>query len=276
MRHTFSLASMLVATAAAIAAPASAEGSDQAAAGADLVVTAQRLTQRLQDVPVSVTALDSRGLERRGVQSLDNLAKYTPNLRFDGSAPLSGGAYNATIFIRGVGQNDFAIFSDPGVGVYVDDVYYARSIGGVLDAVDLASVQVLRGPQGTLFGKNTIGGAVIVTTRKPTDDFSVELEATTGSFSRADGKAVLNAPLANGAAAWRFTFATFHRDGFVKRLADGSDQGNRNSMLMRGQLRITPSDRIVIDLAGDYTRAREHQAQNNGDYADTPRQPSRH
>src|SRR6185369_14930978 len=88
------------------------------------------------------------------------------------------------------------------------------------------------------------------------------LEATTGSFSRADGKAVLNASLIKGLVAWRFTFATFHRDGFVKRLADGSDQGNRNSTLMRGQLRITPGDRLIVDLAADYTRAREHQAQN--------------
>src|SRR5689334_23153238 len=117
MRHTFALASTLLATAAVMASPAWAAeptgSADQTASAADLVVTAQRQAQRLQDVPVSITALDARGLERRGVQTLDNVARFTPNLRFDGAAQLSGGGYNATVFIRGVGQNDFAIFSDP-------------------------------------------------------------------------------------------------------------------------------------------------------------------
>lgn len=125
----------------------------------EIVVTARRRSEALQDTPVAVSAFTAEALEARSVETLDNIARFTPNIRFDGAAALSGGNYNATVFIRGIGQNDFAIFSDPGVGFYVDGVYYARSIGGIMDAVDLASVEVLRGPQGTLFGKNTIGGA---------------------------------------------------------------------------------------------------------------------
>jgi iron complex outermembrane receptor protein len=119
------------------AATPEATADAQPADGNDILVTARRTSERLQDVPIAVTALSGDALTERNVASLDEVAKFTPNIRFDGAAALSGGNYNATVFVRGVGQNDFAIFSDPGVGFYVDDVYYARSIGGVLDAVDI-------------------------------------------------------------------------------------------------------------------------------------------
>ena len=210
------------------------EESGQAADGNELVVTARRTAERLQDVPVAVTAFAGSQLAARNIDTLDQVAKYTPNIRFDGAAALSGGNYNATVFIRGVGQNDFAIFSDPGVGFYVDDVYYARSIGGVLDAVDIASVQILRGPQGTLFGKNTIGGAVIINTANPDlHDVSGSVEATYGRFDRIDGKASLNVPLIDGKLALRLSGASLNRDGYVKRLYEGGTQGNRSAQVGR-------------------------------------------
>ncbi|MBJ7414297.1 MAG: TonB-dependent receptor, partial [Niveispirillum sp.] len=165
----------------AMAAPVAAQTAPAQNDGAtleEIVVTARRRSEALQDTPVAVTAFTAEALEARSVETLDNIARFTPNIRFDGAAALSGGNYNATVFIRGIGQNDFAIFSDPGVGFYVDGVYYARSIGGIMDAVDLASVEVLRGPQGTLFGKNTIGGAVLISTQRPTDDLSGRVELT--------------------------------------------------------------------------------------------------
>jgi len=234
-------------------APAASEG--------DILVTARRQSERLQDVPIAVTAFTGDALARRSVDTLDQIAKFTPNIRFDGAAALSGGNYNATVFIRGVGQNDFAIFSDPGVGFYVDDVYYARSIGSVLDAVDLDSVQVLRGPQGTLFGKNTIGGAVLITTGQPdTHDFSGKIEGTYGSYNRIDVKGYVNIPIVSDTVALRVSGSTIHRDGYVKRLSDGGTEGNRNSDSIRAKLRIQPSEDLTIDIGGDYTRARENSA----------------
>jgi iron complex outermembrane receptor protein len=240
------------------AAPAA---DDAAASEGDILVTARRQSERLQDVPTAVTAFSGDALERRSVDTLDQIAKYTPNIRFDGAAALSGGKDNATVFIRGVGQNDFAIFSDPGVGFYVDDVYYARSIGSVLDAVDLDSVQVLRGPQGTLFGKNTIGGAVLITTGQPdTQNLSGKIEGTYGSYNRADLKGYINIPIVSDRVALRISASTINRDGYVKRLVDGGTEGNRNADSIRAKLRIKATDDLTIDIGGDYTRARENSA----------------
>ena len=234
---------------------------DQDVAGNDIVVTARRTSERLQDVPVAVTAFGGAALATRNVDTLDQIAKYTPNIRFDGAAALSGGNYNATVFIRGVGQNDFAIFSDPGVGFYVDDVYYARSIGGVMDAVDIDSVQVLRGPQGTLFGKNTIGGAVLINTAQPDLNTTTgRVEATYGRFDRIDAKGAINIPIVSDVAALRISGASLNRDGYVKRLLDGETQGDRSAQMVRAKLRIRPNPALTIDLGADYTRARETSA----------------
>jgi iron complex outermembrane receptor protein len=246
----------------AVALSTSAQAQDVVTpADGEILVTARRTAENIQDVPVSVTAFSADALSDRSIDTLDQVAKYTPNIRFDGAAALSGGNYNATVFIRGVGQNDFAIFSDPGVGFYVDDVYYARSIGGVMDAVDIESVQVLRGPQGTLFGKNTIGGAVLITTAAPDlDDVTGRIEATYGSFDRIDVKGAINLPLIKDVAALRISGATLNRNGYVRRLFDGDTQGDRSAQMIRAKLRVEPTDALRIDVGADYTRARETSA----------------
>lgn len=228
----------------------------------EIVVTALRRAETLQDTPVAITAFTAEALEARSIDTLDSIARFTPSIRFDGAAALSGGNYNATVFIRGIGQNDFAIFSDPGVGFYVDGVYYARSIGGIMDAVDLQSVEVLRGPQGTLFGKNTIGGAVLINTQRPTDQFGGKLELTTGRFDRMDVKGTLNVPLADGKVLTRLSVSSLNRDGYAKRLSDGGDMGDRNADSARLQLSTNVTDDINFHLVGDVTRAREHSAPN--------------
>ncbi|KQZ21990.1 TonB-dependent receptor [Caulobacter sp. Root1472] len=247
----------------AVASPAFAQNAAQAETPAvqieEVVVTARRREERLQDTPVAVTALAGEALESRGVESVDQIAKFAPSIRFDGAAALSGGNYNATVFIRGVGQNDFAIFSDPGVGVYVDGVYYARSIGGTLDAFDVSRIEVLRGPQGTLFGKNTIGGAVIITTDQPKDEFGGKIEGVTGSYDRLDVKGHVDIPLGEKVAV-RLSAARLTRDGYGKRLLTGDDLGDRNATAARAQLRWEASDAVTVSLSADYTRAREHSA----------------
>ena len=262
-----SLAILGAAIAAAAPLTASAQSAatpvqDETSQVDDIVVSARRREERLQDVPVAVTALSAEALEDRGVTEIAEVAKFTPNIRFDGAAALSGGNYNATVFIRGVGQNDFATFSDPGVGTYVDGVYYARSIGGTLDAFDVGRIEVLRGPQGTLFGKNTIGGAVVITSQQPSADFGGHIDATVGEFNRFDLRGNVDIPLADGTLLTRLSAATLNRDGYAQRLSDGQDLGDKNADAARFQALWTPNDAFTLTFSVDYTRAREHSAPN--------------
>jgi iron complex outermembrane receptor protein len=225
----------------------------------EVTVTARRREEKLQTTPVAVTALSGDALEVRGAESVDALSQYVPNLQFDGAAALSGGAYNATIFIRGIGQNDFAIFSDPGAAMYVDGVYLGRSIGGIMDAVDLERVEVLRGPQGTLFGRNTIGGAVNIISKQPTDELSGELALTTGRFNRFDAHGTLNLPFSDRFLT-RWTASRLTQDGYAHRLTDGADLGDKDSLVGRAQALWKATDDLTVSFTGDGTRVRQNSA----------------
>lgn len=205
----------------ALAAPVKSIAANTSSTGLELeeiVITARKREENIQNTPVAVTAFTEESLAARSVDSVDQVAQYTPNLQFDGSAALSGGRFNATMFIRGVGQNDFATFSDAGVGLYVDGVYMGRTIGGIMDAVDMSRVEVLRGPQGTLFGRNTIGGAVNIVTQAPTSENSGKGELTYGEFNRTDMKGMLNLSTKDGKARARLTVASSKRDGYAKQI----------------------------------------------------------
>jgi iron complex outermembrane receptor protein len=222
-------------------------------------VTARRRSEDLQDTPVAVTALSAEALEVRAVRSLDALAQFVPNLQFDGAAPLSGAAYNATIFIRGVGQNDFAIFSDPGVAIYQDGVYLGRSIGGVMDLVDVGQVEVLRGPQGTLFGRNTIGGAVILKSQELDASFGGNVTLGVGSLQRREMRATLNFPI-DDQLTTRISAASLQRDGYAKRLTDGAQLGDKDAKIARAQFAWRPSEDLTARLALDATRVQQSSA----------------
>lgn len=225
----------------------------------EVMVTARRRSEHLQETPVAVTALSGEALEVRAVRSLDGLAQFVPNLQFDGAAPLSGAAYNATIFLRGVGQNDFAIFSDPGVAIYLDGVYLGRSIGGVVDLTDVEQIEVLCGPQGTLFGRNTIGGAVILKSREPEGSFGGDLAFSVGSFDRRELRATLNLPI-DEALAMRLSAVKLLRDGYAKRLTDGEELGDRDATISRAQVAWHPSEDLSAKLTLDATRVRQGSA----------------
>jgi len=130
----------------------------------EVVVTARRVEENVQEVPVSISAFTADTLERRQITGTDDLGKITPNLQFTNNAPLAGNNNSSVVFIRGVGQISARANTDPGVGLYIDEVYMGQSVGGSMEMYDIASVQVLRGPQGALFGRNTLGGAVLLTT----------------------------------------------------------------------------------------------------------------
>lgn len=261
LRHACAAAGIAaVASIAPVLPSAQAQTASSSAAGLEeIVVTARKREESLQDTPVAVSALTGAALETRAVQSVDAVSQFVPNLQFDSTAALSGGAYNATIFIRGIGQNDFAIFSDPGVAMYVDGVYLGRSIGGVMDVLDMERIEVLRGPQGTLFGRNTIGGAVNIVSAQPTEEFGGSVTLTGGNLGRLDAKAVLNAPLSDKLLT-RWMIATINRDGYAKRLIDGTELGDKNTDVARVQALLKATDNLQIGVIVDASRTRQHSA----------------
>lgn len=140
----------------------------QSADGIDeIIVTAQKRAQNVQDVPIAVTAFAGDALRERSIGDVSQLSNAAPNVNLDAGTPFSGSTSVLAAFIRGIGANDFAMNIDPGVGVYLDGVYLARTIGANLDLPDVDRIEILKGPQGTLFGRNTIGGAISVVTRTP-------------------------------------------------------------------------------------------------------------
>jgi iron complex outermembrane receptor protein len=133
----------------------------------EIIVTARKVQDNLQETPIAITAISGDALENRQIFKTDMLDQVVPNLQFANNAPLAGNNSSSQVFIRGIGQTDPTSTVDPGVGLYIDDVYMGRSVGGAMEFRDIASVQVLRGPQVTLFGRNTIGGAVLLTRNQP-------------------------------------------------------------------------------------------------------------
>ncbi len=218
----------------------------------EIVVRARRRAELLEDTPVSVTALSGEVLRATQAESLEDVAALVPNLTI-----LSGrSSQDASIVIRGVGAFPF-IYFDQGVGVYVDGVYLSRQQGSLLDIVDLQQVEVLRGPQGTLFGKNTVGGAINITTTQPKNELEGFVQIRGGNFGTFDTKSTLNIPIDHGwfedKLAMRFTFANFYNDGYTKNRI-GDRHSDRNSLNFLGSARLQATDDLVFTLAGSWTR----------------------
>ena len=183
----------------------------------EVVVTARKRAESLQDVPIAISAFTGETLNERGLTNVAQIADWTPGLEMDPTAAISGSSATLTTFIRGIGMSDFLLTIDPGVGLYVDDVYVARSVGGLVDLLDVERIEVLKGPQGTLFGRNTIGGAVSVHSRAPDSVLSGTAGVTVGSDNRLDFRGRVSIPLSdNLTSSWAFSSKT--QDGFGKRL----------------------------------------------------------
>lgn len=244
--------------AATFTAPlASAADSAPAATLEEIVVTARRREESLQDTPIAVSAFSAAALERQQIVSTEDLDKVTPNLQFASYGPLTGNNSAAQVYIRGIGQSDGSSGVDPGVGLYIDEVYMGRSVGGVMDFRDIASVQVLRGPQGTLFGRNTIGGAVLLTTTLPGDEFGGTARVGLGDDSLREGFAAIDLPITDGLAA-RVSAGARKRDGYVTRVFDGMDLGDENTFTLQSSLLWNAGDAFTLTLRGDYTKEDEN------------------
>jgi iron complex outermembrane receptor protein len=249
-------AAALVAVCMGSAAPALGQSGSNDAIISEIIVTARRREESLDRVPVSATVLTAEVMQQRGVRDAADLGRFVPNLTFDQGTGNTGGSANAQVFIRGVGQQDFLFTTDPGVGMYVDGVYFPRALGAILDLVDIDRVEVLRGPQGTLFGKNTIGGAINIVSRPPGDELSAVIEGTLGNLERRDIRAVVDLPLVEGKLAAKVAVLSRSRDGLTKR-DEGGPLGNINRDGAQAMLRWNASDAVTVRLSVDYTRVRE-------------------
>ena len=213
----------------------------------DVVVTARRRDEQLKDVPVAVSALSAEQLERTGAADITALQQQTPNA----TVQIARGSNSTLIsFIRGVGQQDPLWGFEPGVGLYIDDVYVARPQGAVLDIFDVNRIEVLRGPQGTLYGRNTIGGAIKYVTKRLGDEFAFMGRGTIGSYNQRDALVSATIPLGDTFAVGG-AFAKYDRDGFGTNLFTGEEQYNKDVTAYRASAEWTPTDQLFVRFAWD-------------------------
>ena len=190
----------------------------------EVIVTARRREEALQDTPVAVSAFSAEALKVAGIANTRDLQESVPGLIFS-----EQGNKAPSIFIRGIGQKESNTALDPGVGVYINSIYIARTDSQLLDVVDPSSIQVLRGPQGTLFGKNNTGGALLVTTQLPDmEELSGEVSSRVGNFGRGDLKVSGNIPLVEDKLAARFSLNTTNSDGYLKNTNNGEKYGDED------------------------------------------------
>lgn len=220
----------------------------------EVVVTAQKRAERQQDVPVSISVLTNSAIVGSSLSNLSALATQVSGVQFTAS---DQGGGNADFYIRGIGQNDFIPTDDPGVGVYVDGVFIARTAGGLLDLDDVDRVEVLRGPQGTLFGMNTIGGAISVITEQPQFKFTGSAFLRAGQRDRFDTGLVLNVPVIDDKLAVRFDFLSKSQDGYGRSLETNRLYGGEGKEIGRLSVLWLPTDSVSVDLSADYTRVRQ-------------------
>jgi iron complex outermembrane receptor protein len=268
MGLTFARAGLLgtVAAAALVATPAIAQENDDTspatpanqqtqavaaeATSQEIVVTARRRNELLLDVPVAVTAYSGEQLDRQGALDLTDIADTTPNVTLEVSR---GTNSTLTPFIRGIGQQDPVAGFEQGVGLYLDDVYLNRPQAAVLDIYDVERIEVLRGPQGTLYGRNTIGGAIkYVTRRIPTDGPHAMVRTNVGTHGQFDAIAQMSAPLTEGLRVGA-AIARLSNTGFGRNLTTGQHNYNKDIWAARGTVELEPAPDVFFRLSGDYT-----------------------
>jgi iron complex outermembrane recepter protein len=265
------LAAILAVAAAPVCAQETTPAAEDDGGIAEIIVTAQKRTENVQNVPIAISAFAGDALAERAVGNVSQLASLSPNVNLDSGVSFSASTAVLAASIRGIGASDFAFNIDPAVGVYVDGVYLARSVGANQDLLDVERIEILKGPQGTLFGRNTIGGAVSIVTRDPAKEFGVRGDLTLGRFNLFQARASVDVPLAeNLYSTWTVDVKT--RNGHLKRLpfpgslaansppytaypAAGYDspsrEGDEDNRTFRGKLKYD-GDAVRLTLSGDY------------------------
>ncbi len=253
-------------------APESAAVTDDSRLG-EIIVTARKRSENLQKVPVAVAVLSGADLESRSVHRFTDIAQSTPGLVI-ASSPADPNS--PAVQLRGQKQDTIQIGTEPSVGIYLDGVYSGGSLGSNIgDLVDIDRVEVLKGPQGTLYGRNTTGGAVNIFTKMPTDQFEGQVSLGTGDYGRISANAVVNLPLAGDDAALRLVGTFAKHSGYAnQKVLPGANQPNvgqkdpnsQNTKGVRGTLQLQPSDPLEIVVRGDYSRSRDNGSANHPIY----------
>lgn len=215
----------------------------------EIVVTAQKRAQSSQDVPIALSAYTDDMLTQVGASDFKGLTEMTPGFSVAGSSD----AFPA-IYIRGIGSNDSSIGIDPSIGVYIDGIYSSRKGGALNELLDVERVEILKGPQGTLFGRNSIGGAISIVTKKPSNEFSGMLGAEVGSYNGRAVKGLVNIPLIEDTLYLRASGVTRQRDGWQENQLDGKKGGERDRSNGRLKLTWLPSDNLEIEWANSWSR----------------------
>lgn len=237
-----SLGSLGLATATAVF---TANAQAQQGAIEEVIVTAQKRSESLEDVPISIAVMGGEAIDKTGVRQMREVAEFVPNVSLT-----SGNDTNTAVRIRGVGATTRNIGFDTRVGMYLDGVYLGQSPAQNLDILDLERVEIARGPQGTLFGKNTVAGAINLITNKPEREFMAEVRGEYGNLDSHRVSAIVNTPLTDSLAA-RFSVSDNHRDGYIRDITTGTEFNERDGTSYRGQVRYE-SERVDLNIAADY------------------------
>ena len=239
---------MAAAGAAVTVPPALAQETARAGGLEEIIVTAQRRVESAQDVPIALTVFDSSALARANITRIEEIVMRTPNftmMRVNVGEP--------QFYIRGVGSNSDSAAGDPTVGVFQDEIYVGRISGAAFDVFDMERVEVLRGPQGTLFGRNTSGGAVNFIPKRPEHDFYASAELSYGNYDAIDGRLVVNGGLTDSVAG-RLSLSRSEHSGFSENITTGAELNDGDNWSVRGQLLFTPSDSSRLLLGYDYVK----------------------
>ncbi|MCZ6618766.1 MAG: TonB-dependent receptor, partial [Gammaproteobacteria bacterium] len=256
MKAIFAVAGLFMLGTLGLGFPGAAEAEsarDQSQGIEEVIVTARRREETAQAVPIPVSALSGDQLRERGITEIKNIEQIVPNLDFTNSGVNRG---TAQVFLRGIGQVNWGPTQDPKVGIYVDGVYLGRPQGAVFDLFDVNRVEVLRGPQGTLFGRNTTAGLVHVITNDPTDEFEAKISGSFGNDGQLNSDALVNIPMIEGVLAGRFAFQTRKDDGFMEDNL-GRKWNETDSKSFRAKMLWTPTDSLEFLFAGEVFASRE-------------------
>ena len=251
LRRAILASSALSMLAFAPAAFAQEEGASADSGDDEIIVTARRRDERLIDVPVAITAYSGEALSKAGAIDITDIGQTTPNTTLEVSR---GTNSTLSAFIRGVGQQDPVSGFEQGVGLYLDDVYLNRPQAAVLDIYDVERIEILRGPQGTLYGRNTIGGAVKYVTKQLPEEFSLKIKGTLGTYDQADLVVTASAPIGDIVRVGG-SIARLSRGGFGDNLTTGLENYNKDVWAGRGTVELGGyGEPVLIRISGDYTK----------------------